>query len=172
MDGTYSCIGSWSIEGVYAPAREPGREGAREVLPSRKLDGGSLFVDTLSGRADTEPWNTGTCCALALSACSGVCARIADALNERIVGLSERLKLDIEEPGREGVRTCTAGTGIIDLLGGRGGWEPGDAVLNAEVENAGEWERVKSASSSSHPPTDLGPAGPEMDLNVRDGAGM
>ncbi len=66
LPGMYSWSGSWSIDGVYAPAREPGRDGARLPGPSRKLDGGIFFA-----RPD-EGWNTGTCCARARSACSGV----------------------------------------------------------------------------------------------------
>lgn len=66
---------------------------------------------------------------------SGVCARMAEFLKILIVGLSERLKLESDEEGRDGVCKCTVGTGIIERLGGRGGCE-GDE--SAEADNAGE----------------------------------
>jgi len=95
-----------SIEGVYEPERDPGRDGVRLTLVSRslKLEGGPLETGGLLARP-TEPWNTDTCCALARSACSGVCARRALALNVLVVGLSApvRLKFDIEDPGLDGV---------------------------------------------------------------------
>jgi hypothetical protein len=54
---------------------------------SLKLEGGNLFTGIRGlRRAD-----------------SGVCARIAEFLKTLIVGLSERLKLESEEEGRDGV---------------------------------------------------------------------
>jgi hypothetical protein len=79
-----------------------------------------------------------------------------------IVGLAERLKLDIAEEGREGVLKWTAGTGIMDRLGGLGGWADGEAPYS-EAEKAGECERPIDRLSSSQFPLDSMPAPNEID---------
>ena len=51
------------------------------------------------------------------------------------------------DPGLEGVESCTLGMGIIERLGGRGGYEdrpPAETPLVADIENAGEYERFFS----------------------------
>ena len=68
--------------------RDPGREGARLPVPSLKLEGGNLLTG-IRGRVRRVD--------------SGVCTRMAEFLKIFIVGLSERLKLESEEEGRDGV---------------------------------------------------------------------
>lgn len=80
-----------------------------------------------------------------------------------MVGLSDRLKSDIAEEGREGVRKCTDGTGIMDRLGGLGGW--GDDPPYPETEKAGECERPMEMSLSQFPPESK-PAPNEIDREV------
>jgi hypothetical protein len=74
---------------------------------------------------------------------------------------------DIEDPGREAEERWKVGMGIIDRLGGRGGWM--DDV--PEAENAGENERFIAVCcpSSSHPSSDIGGT---IDINLLLGAGM
>jgi hypothetical protein len=65
---------------------------------------------------------------------------------------------DIADEGLEADENCKLGTGIIERLGGRGGWEDmGDVAL--DVENAGEKARgtVAVFSSSYQPASEVRP---------------
>jgi hypothetical protein len=72
----------------------------------------------------------------------------------------------MDDPGREAEDRWKVGRGIIERLGGRGGWTDDPP----EAENAGENARcIASVCPSSHPSSDLGGA---IERNLLLGAGM